>query len=192
MPFCVFYPQDRRANLSNLERCDWIKKSLSEVLTLFYLLAGRVKVNLYIDCNDEGVLYVESKANCQLSEFLENPIPTEVNKFLPIQALAIQVTTFNCGRMHKIVIKRFVYDASSIVALRAKYSTDNNNIANPRPSHMEVLSAFIWSRYLAAQHNQNNPNKIYAVFHAADLHKRLDPPLSEQYFGNISLSTASV
>ena len=99
MPFCVFYPQDRRANLSNLELCDRIKKSLSEVLTLFYPLARCVKVNLYIDCNDEGILYLEYKANCQLSEFLENPIPAELDKFLPIQALAIQVTTFNCGRV---------------------------------------------------------------------------------------------
>ena len=212
MPFCVFYPQDRRANLSNLERCDRIKKSLLEVLILFYPLAGRVKENLYIDCNDEGVLYAESKANCQLSEFLENPILAELDKFLPYElvdvnelALAIQVIIFNCGGLviglifnhkvsdacsfffflnswaaiargisdiqiprfefatlfppetsrifvptrgkHKIVIKRFVIDASSIVALRAKYSTDNNSIANPRPTCVEALSTFIWSRY---------------------------------------------
>ena len=85
----MFLSQDRRANLRNLERCDRIKKSSSEVLTLFYPLAGWVKVNLYIDCNDEGVLYVESKANCQISEFPENPIPAKLDKFLPIQALAV-------------------------------------------------------------------------------------------------------
>ena len=93
---------------------------------------------------------------------------------------------------HKIVIKRFAFDATSIVALRAKYSTDNNNIANPRPSCVEALSAFIRSRYLAATQPEPDPNKIYAVFQAAYLRKRLDPPLSEQYFGNMSLSTASV
>lgn len=78
------------------------------------------------------------------------------------------------------------------MALRAKYSTDNDSIPNPRPTRVEVLSAFIWSRYLPTIQPEQDPNKIYAVFHAANLRKRLDPPLSEQYFGNMSLSTASV
>jgi hypothetical protein len=59
MPFVLFYPHESSANFSNLERHDRFKKSLSEVLTHFYPLAGRVKEKLYVDCNDEGVHYEE-------------------------------------------------------------------------------------------------------------------------------------
>ena len=262
MPFLLFYPNEANNanNHSNLERCEVIKKSLSEALTRFYPLAGRVKQNLYVDCNDEGVQYVEAEANCRLSEFLEDPMPAEFNKFLPFElddvnelALAVQVTTFNCGGMviglvfaHKVsdacsffvflnswaaiargssddipppryesaaffppetshgfgahmgseknktMIKRFVFDAAAIAALRAKYNTDNKDIENPRPSRVEALSSFIWSRFLAATQPEEDPNKVYAVFHIANLRTKLDPPLSEYYFGNMGLPTVSL
>ncbi|KAK3027570.1 hypothetical protein RJ639_042339 [Escallonia herrerae] len=50
---------------------DHLEKSLSETLSRFYPLAGRfVSVDLCIDCNDEGVLYVASSINIELQEFL--------------------------------------------------------------------------------------------------------------------------
>jgi shikimate O-hydroxycinnamoyltransferase len=58
MPLVLFYHRDARANITTEERQDWIKKSLSEALTRFYPLAGRVKDNFHVDCNDEGVHYV--------------------------------------------------------------------------------------------------------------------------------------
>ena len=258
MPFVLFYPHDASANLSNEQLHDQLKKSLSEVLTLFYPLAGRVKEKLYVDCNDEGVHYVEAKAECKLSEFLDDLIPDELDKFLPFEldavnglAIAVQVTFFNCGGMvvglvfdhkvmdacsffffvkswaatahgsssniatprfesvrffppenkiyaypsagkDKIVVKRFVFDAPAIADLRAKYSTNNKNIENPRPTRMEALSTFIWSRFLAATQQEKDPNKVYAAILMANLRTRLDPPLSEDYFGNISANTVAV
>jgi shikimate O-hydroxycinnamoyltransferase len=250
MPFVLFYSHESSTNLSNLERHDRFKKSLSEVLTHFYPLAGRVKEKLYVDCNDEGVHYVEAKAECKLSEFLEDPIPNELNKFLPFEldavnglAIAVQITSFNCGGMviglvfdhkvsdacsfflflkswvaiargssditipqfesatlfppevlpssnrvekNKVVLKIFVFDASAIADIRAKYSTDNMKIEHPRPTRMEALSTFIWSRFLATTQQEEDPNKVYAVFHIANLRTRLDSPLSEDYFGNLS------
>ncbi|KAM3753939.1 hypothetical protein ACB098_03G130300 [Castanea mollissima] len=257
MPFVVFYPHDASANLSNIEHHERLKESLSKVVTRFYPLAGRVKEKLYVDCNDEGVHYVEAKASCKLSEFLEDPIPNQFNKFLPFEldgvngiAIAVQVTSFNSGGMvigivfdHKvldacsffmflrswaaiargytdisiprfesatffppetslspkkmikdnnIVLKRFVFDASAIADLRAKYSTNNKNMENPRPTRMEALSTFIWSRFLAATQPDHDPNKVYVAFHIADLRSRLDPPLSEDYFGNLSVPAVAV
>ena len=260
MPLVLFYQrEDARANLTNEERQDWIKISLSEALTLFYPLAGRVKDNFHVDCNDEGVHYVEAKATCKLSEFLEDPNPAENNKFLPFQlddvnehALAIQFTSFDCGGIaiglvfaHKVAdassfflflnsfaaiargsgdiatprfdaakifppetflskspiagvekknisIKRFVFDASAISAIRAKYSTNDTNIEYPRPTRVEALSAFIYSRFVAATQPNADPNKVCTVFHIANLRPRMVPPLSENYFGNMSLSTVSV
>ncbi|XP_059445216.1 stemmadenine O-acetyltransferase-like [Corylus avellana] len=258
MPFLLFYPRDGVAHLSNEERQTRIKKSLSEALTRFYPLAGRIKDNFHVDCNDEGVHYVEAKATCQLSEFLEDPNPDEHNKFLPYElddvnevALAVQLTTFDCGGIvigvvfahkvadasslifflkswaaiargssniatphfesatifppvtspsfilsrlgtgnDKISTKRFVFEGSAIAALRDKYSTDDTNIEYPRPTRVEALSAFLYSRYLAA--TQPDPSKLYSLCHAINVRTRLDPPLSENYFGNISLSTGFV
>ncbi|KAB1201176.1 Vinorine synthase [Morella rubra] len=249
-PFVLFYPRD--ANLSNEERVDQIKKSLSEALTHFYPLAGRVKDNSHVDCDDEGAHFVEAKATCTLTEFLEDPNPAEINKFLPFELdevneipFAVQVTAFACGGIvvgltfahkvsdasslffflnswaaigrgssdiatprfdtatifppvtlpsytlprgtdkDKIVIKRFVFDSAAIATLRAKYSTEDPNIQNPRSSRVEALSAFIWSRFLAA--TELDSNMPYSLCHVGNLRKRLDPPLSDNYFGNMSL-----
>lgn len=85
MPFVMFYPRDADSDILNSvrDRQDRIKKSLSKALALFYPLAGRVKDNSHIECNDEGAHYVEAKANCTLSKFLEDPNPSELIKFLP-------------------------------------------------------------------------------------------------------------
>ena len=259
MPLVHFYPKYSDTNLTNTEQSDRIKKSLSDALTRFYVLAGRVKDNLYVDCNDEGVPYVEAKANCKLSEFLEDPIPGELNKFLPFELdevkelpAAVQVTFFNCGGLvigvlvsHRIidalsfilflnswaaiarghgnivtppmdsatlfppqelsglnmnigitkdniVTKRFVFDASAIGSIREKYSSDDKSIEYPRPTRVEALSAFIWSRFMASTQSKPDPNKIYKIVHALNLRTRADPPLSFDYFGNITRFAMSV
>ena len=259
MPWVLFYPKDTNTELNNLEQRERIKKSLSEALTQFYPLAGRVKENLYIECNDEGVNYVEAVAKCNLSEFLENLNPCEHKKFLPYElddvndlVAAVQVTTFNCGGIviglelsHKVadassfflflnswaatargsssivsprldvakilpsvtlsgynpntgtsrnnnVLKRIVFDGNAIAAIRAKFSSSNKSIEYPRPTRVEALSAFIYSRFIAATQPEADPNKAYIMFIAVDLRKRLDPPLPQNCFGNISQSTASV
>ncbi len=259
MPWVLFYPKDTNPKLNNQEQIERIKKSLSDALKQYYPLAGRVKENLYIECNDEGIHYVEAVAKCELSEFLENPNPAEHIKFLPYELAdvkdspaAIQVTSFNCGGIviglelsHKIadassfftfinnwaatargasnivtprldaathfpprtlpsfdpnigisenktVIKRFVFDSFSIADIRDKYRSSNSNIENPRPTRVEALSAFIYNRFAAATQIEADPNKVYLMFQTVNMRTRLDPPLPENCFGNISQSTVSV
>ncbi|KAG6713759.1 hypothetical protein I3842_05G170000 [Carya illinoinensis] len=231
MPYVLFYPRDADSDLNSFaDRQDWIKKSLSEALALFYPLAGRVKDNSFIECNDEGVHYVEAKVNCTLSKFLEDPNPSEKIKFLPHDLdddnelpLAVQVSVLNCGGIviglafahevmdgssfflflsswaaiarsgsniptpvyesaiifppengptynpgrgtgkEKISIQRFVFDSSAIARLKAEYSSDSSSIKYPSPTRVEALSAFIFSRLVAATHPEANPNKSYIV-----------------------------
>ncbi|OAY32384.1 stemmadenine O-acetyltransferase [Manihot esculenta] len=81
-----------------------------------------------------------------------------------------------------IVTKRFVFSSSSIESLRARYAT---SLENERPpSRIEALSAFIWSRFMAATTVESGRRKIYLMLHAVNLRKRMNPPLSEHSFGN--------
>ncbi|MBA0577346.1 hypothetical protein Golob_024628, partial [Gossypium lobatum] len=83
-------------------------ESLSETLTLFYPLAGRIKDHLSIDCNDEGAYYVEARVNRPLRELLNLTDSPYVSQLLPAEPTwtattaggyiaMIQVTTFACG-----------------------------------------------------------------------------------------------
>ncbi|KAL6283256.1 hypothetical protein ACE6H2_014185 [Prunus campanulata] len=82
-----------------------LKKSLSEVLTLFYPLAGRLRVeNHFVDCNDEGIPYLEGQVKPRLCDFLNDPVPDDLHKFVPFEphdhnefALGVQLNMFECG-----------------------------------------------------------------------------------------------
>ncbi|KAK2660882.1 hypothetical protein Ddye_007417 [Dipteronia dyeriana] len=91
------------------KRLDMLKKSLSDTLTRFYPLAGKIKDDLSIECNDEGAYFVETRVNCCLDECLNQPdIVLLVHKFLPCEPILkessagtyvtnIQVNVFECG-----------------------------------------------------------------------------------------------
>ncbi|KAL7225573.1 hypothetical protein ACSBR1_020859 [Camellia fascicularis] len=86
-----------------------LKVSLSETLTLFYPLAGRLKNNLSVDCNDEGADFFEARVinNCRVSDILDEerpsiqgmaslapPQPTDYNN-APLSR--VQIIFFPCG-----------------------------------------------------------------------------------------------
>ncbi|XP_055962456.1 stemmadenine O-acetyltransferase-like [Mercurialis annua] len=248
MPLVLFY--SKHPNFSNSERCIQLKTSLSEALTAYYPLVGRVENNDYVDCNDEGALFVEAQANIPLSYILSNSNICTNKNFFPLQpdegkdfAAFFQITFFTCGGLaismalsHKlgdglskiiflnhwaaitrqsnydvltkippfgsttlfppkylgfdprnyimkdnIVTKRFVFDASVLSYLKSKYSDDNCGT----PSRVEALSAFLWSRFMAATQENGANNKLYLMLHAVNLRPRMEPPLSDQHFGNL-------
>ncbi|MCL7029926.1 hypothetical protein MKW94_007585 [Papaver nudicaule] len=87
-------------------------KSLAETLSKFYSFAGKIIDNSYVDCNDDGVDYFESKvSNCQLSQLIQLPNVQDIAKvFLPFdpfaghddgnsaKVLSVQVNFFeDCG-----------------------------------------------------------------------------------------------
>lgn len=92
------------------KRLQLLKQSLSETLVRYYPLAGKMTDNYSVDCNDEGVYFVEARAVISLNEFLSKPdLSLIFDKFFPADgndqsgqiagahAAKVQVTSFACG-----------------------------------------------------------------------------------------------
>nr|XP_043618013.1 omega-hydroxypalmitate O-feruloyl transferase-like [Erigeron canadensis] len=90
-----------------------IKDALSKVLVHYYPAAGRLTISsemkLIVDCTDEGAVFVEAEANCNIEDIGDHtkPDPVTLGKLvydipgakniLEIPPLVVQVTKFKCG-----------------------------------------------------------------------------------------------
>ncbi|AEE83591.1 HSR201 like protein [Arabidopsis thaliana] len=105
-----------------------LKTSLSETLTKFYPLAGRI-TGVTVDCTDEGAIFVDARVNnCPLTEFLKCPDFDALQQLLPLDVvdnpyvaaatwplLLVKATYFGCGGMAiGICITHKIADAASI------------------------------------------------------------------------------
>ncbi|XP_030517275.1 acetyl-CoA-benzylalcohol acetyltransferase-like [Rhodamnia argentea] len=93
------------------ERFRLLEKALRETLTLFYPLAGRyVEEKCLVECDDQGVEFLEAKADGTLDQFLHGETdPDDVLSHLATQPhqmdligsplVVVQMTTFTCGGM---------------------------------------------------------------------------------------------
>ncbi|KAK8655516.1 hypothetical protein V6N13_108091 [Hibiscus sabdariffa] len=102
----LFYPTRTDVPTDNINIPDLphFKLSVSQALTHFYPLAGRIRNNSFVDCNDEGIPFKEARVKCRLSDFLHDPVPEEANKLFPFPLvdavelpMGIQFNTFDCG-----------------------------------------------------------------------------------------------
>ncbi|CAL8994039.1 unnamed protein product [Prunus brigantina] len=125
MPMILFYTNNNNGRRGNDVKIysDRVKQSLSEILTQYYPLAGRVIDNAYVNCNDQGIHYVQAQVNCSLSNVISQPDPNQLNKLLPYDLdnegdliLAVQVNIFDCGGMAiGICISHKIVDAFSFI-----------------------------------------------------------------------------
>ncbi|GMI99767.1 hypothetical protein like AT1G24430 [Hibiscus trionum] len=100
-----FYPKICDAEADKISISDRLKHSVSNALAYFYPVAGRITEDqLFVDCNDEGIPFVEVRVKCQLSDVLNNLVPKELNKLLPFEVhsvnevlAGIQLNVFECG-----------------------------------------------------------------------------------------------
>ncbi|KAI3788829.1 hypothetical protein L2E82_01607 [Cichorium intybus] len=114
VPFVFFYANNVNRNtnidIDNLvvERSKLLRDSLSETLTRFYPIAGKYIDDHHIECNDEGVYYVETRVDGELSSFIAKPdykllqglLPMPPNLKEPTRGYylsMIQVNFFSCG-----------------------------------------------------------------------------------------------
>ncbi|KAH7521762.1 vinorine synthase [Ziziphus jujuba] len=112
VPLLLFYPNndlgDNGVPDDHSEKTQKLKKTLSETLTHFYPLAGRIRNSDSIECNDNGVEFVEAKINFPLTKILEKPDAQFLRQFLAVvpeskeeasrgPLLVVQATFFQCG-----------------------------------------------------------------------------------------------
>ncbi|GJW65268.1 vinorine synthase-like protein [Tanacetum coccineum] len=109
-PLILFIPNSDKASVNDVitKRSKHLKESLSRILTQFYPIAGQVKDSFQIECNDNGVYYIEARVNDTLEDFLSNPEDEKVRALNPESptteessignfVIGIQVNIFNCG-----------------------------------------------------------------------------------------------
>ncbi|KAI3745701.1 hypothetical protein L6452_08108 [Arctium lappa] len=128
LPVIFYYPNRNGDNiLQAQEKSLSLKESLSKTLTQFYPLAGTIKDDLSIDCNDVGAYYALALVRLRLDEFLRHPDLKLTDTLLPFRptfetsgvgarVTNVQVNIFECGGIaiglcmsHKIVDAAALY-----------------------------------------------------------------------------------
>ncbi|XP_050211711.1 BAHD acyltransferase BIA1-like [Mercurialis annua] len=137
IPLILFYHANASEKAANL------KKSFSETLSRFYPLAGRIKGNAYVACEDQGAEFIEARINCPLSDILKNPDELDLlSQFLPgsifsdeaerDSLLLVQATLFDCGGLAVgINMSHKITDVSTLSSfLKCWSAVTSNSLAN--------------------------------------------------------------
>lgn len=120
VPLLFFYNDTKVCDLTST--ISHLKKSLSQILSIYYPFAGRIKDQLSIECNDQGVSFlVANITGTKLSTILQDPTQNLLNPLFPDELqwknmdcnesiLVIQINCFACGGIvisvcasHKII-----------------------------------------------------------------------------------------
>ncbi|XP_050373744.1 acyltransferase Pun1-like [Argentina anserina] len=134
----VFFYNPCNTTASTSETSNRLKKSLSETLTLYYPFAGKVKDREFIDCNDEGVLFIEAKVKVKLPEILDNPKDEILESLFAdnlqwkdtslSSLLAVQVSYFDCGGMAlSVCMAHKIGDAATMVNFVNDWAAKSSN-----------------------------------------------------------------
>nr|XP_043620142.1 deacetylvindoline O-acetyltransferase-like [Erigeron canadensis] len=135
-PLVTFY-QNTGTYPSSHDKMLELKNSLSQTLTKYYPFAGRYAkmAPTYVDCNDEGVDFLQASVNSTLMKYLQNSQHDDLNQCFPygrvfnsinlqsddhllnnsVIPLAVQVNHFECGGVAVAVsLSHKIADGSSL------------------------------------------------------------------------------
>ncbi|XP_023522263.1 vinorine synthase-like [Cucurbita pepo subsp. pepo] len=147
-PMIYFYSA---GSATAAEISDHLKKSLSTVLSHYYPLAGRVNYDeLFIDCNDAGVPFIETRVNCRLSDVMNTAFPTELNKLLPFEldalddvSMGVQLNVFECGGVAVgICISHKISDALSFFIVVNGWAAVSRGEKEALETHLSASELF--------------------------------------------------
>ncbi|PWA86866.1 HXXXD-type acyl-transferase family protein [Artemisia annua] len=160
--------QDHANDLKVHERLNLLKDSLSKTLTSFYPLAGTIKDDLSIDCNDVEI----TLQTCYGSEEVVYPNLSAPCLF-PVNDLSLKDSSMvmwgSLLKLGKCRTARFVFDSSKLAALKADVVA--NGIKDP--TRVEVVSALLWKCFMNATEEKTGSWKPSLLSHVVTLRKWL-------------------
>ncbi|WCJ42215.1 HXXXD-type acyl-transferase family protein [Euphorbia peplus] len=151
VPILLFYPPPPTDAVS-----DKLKNSLSETLARFYPLAGKLKGNSSLDCNDEGVLFIEAKVNISASEIINNPQTEMLRLLFPLDPYnlieeseamitGVQVNVFECGSVGiGVCVAHKIVDAASLCYCLQAWAANMTDIGRTRTLTPRLDSAVLF------------------------------------------------
>ncbi|KAJ0751865.1 putative vinorine synthase [Helianthus annuus] len=137
--------------------------SLSKTLVEFYPLAGRYMGHgSFIDCSDQGALYIQAKAKFQLSEFLDLASELKLgmlHDFLPCEPgkpsevddplLSVKLTTFECGGVAiGMCISHKFADMATFCTFVDNWATKSRKIGKDESNSKKYSPLFSSTHYL--------------------------------------------
>ena len=140
VPAIYFYPTDASEHEDDEyqgTKISMLKKSLSQVLSIYYPFAGRYKDQRSIECNDQGVPLLVTRIKGNLSRILHNPSEALLNPLFPDELqwkdmgtsasiLAIQINRFACGGIAiSVCLSHKVGDGSTLFNFVHDWATMN-------------------------------------------------------------------
>ncbi|EEF47536.1 BAHD acyltransferase At5g47980 [Ricinus communis] len=180
-----------------IDKSQLLKRSLSETLTRFYPLAGKIKDNSAVECNDDGAVYLEAQVDCLLSKLLEKPddhqvirnlIPAEhIQSLSETQAgclLLVQATFFACGGLAiGVCISHKLADARTVCTFiqgwaAAALGTDHEAV-RPKFNVSSIFPPQNLPSELAVKLNEEKCVTKRYVFHASGIATLKDKAASE-------------
>ncbi|KAA8529715.1 hypothetical protein F0562_034185 [Nyssa sinensis] len=205
-PIVLFYSAPEfNSNTHCITKYDYLKKAVSETLSHFYPLAGRIKHNDCVDYNDDRVTCVEARPNFELSKTVRNPEMNLLQQFLPPdpydvraneELMVVQVSFFDCGGIGiGMCISHRIADGSTLGTFLAAWTARSRGTAEtiapslnsatlfpPRDIHVSQPTGLISkqkSAMNAAKEKTEKRSQLAAITHVVNLRGRMVPPLEE-------------
>ncbi|KAL6516159.1 hypothetical protein OROGR_019464 [Orobanche gracilis] len=139
-----------------------LKRSLSNVLTTYYPLAGKIdSENFTVDCDDSGVEFIEARSRDRLKDVIENPKLESFQKYLPTDPLGgiyrgegtlfmAQVSIFDCGGVAiGACVSHIIADGASFVKFMHAWAATCRG-ENPEPApNFGVMARYLPARDLS-------------------------------------------
>ncbi|KAI3732196.1 hypothetical protein L1987_63395 [Smallanthus sonchifolius] len=143
-PLILYYTSSQNSH-DDINIFNHLETSLTKTLTDFYPLAGRyMRHGSFVDCSDQGALYVQATTNFRLSEFLGLKWESKYNMlhdFLPCEIgeagetddplLSIKVMAFECGGVAiGMCFSHRVSDMATMSTFIDNWATRNRGTSN--------------------------------------------------------------
>ncbi|MED6168230.1 hypothetical protein PIB30_010012 [Stylosanthes scabra] len=186
VPLIYFYAPNPKQFPDEATRISFLKKSLSQVLSMYYPFAGRFKDPLSLHCNDQGAsLLVTRIKTTTLSHILRNPTDSLLNPLFPDELqwkdmglesslLAVQINCFSCGGMAVTVcMSHKIGDASTLFNFFNDWSTLTREYSYTQQPHITIALPHVGASSLFPQNHFPLPRQFSFVPHHNMVCRRL-------------------